>query len=65
MDDRMLAKLNILLKKDPKLGEFLREQTEAVSDEELEAITGGDKCEFSSPCWEDTACQWDASLAHP
>jgi bacteriocin-like protein len=41
MDDKTLAKLAILADKDPAIAEQLAKQAEAISDEELEQVTGG------------------------
>jgi bacteriocin-like protein len=41
MDDKTLAKLAILAEKDPAIAEQLTKQAEAISDEELDQVTGG------------------------
>jgi hypothetical protein len=41
MDDKTLAKLAILAEKDPAIAEQFTKQAQAISDEELDQVTGG------------------------
>lgn len=60
MDNKTLAKLAVLAKKDPKVAETLSKQAAAVSDDELERVAGGDPCYFETECWIDSRC-WSSS----
>ncbi len=60
MDNKTLAKLALLAKKDPKLAASLEKQASAVSDADLARVTGGDACAVAS-CWFSSTCWTDAS----
>ncbi len=63
MDKKTLAKLAILAKKDPTVAEALSRQAEAVSDEELEGVAGGDVCVWAT-CVLTSSCVWRSDLTN-
>lgn len=64
MDNKTLAKLAILAKKDPAIAQALSKQAAAVSDDELEQVVGGDAC-WLVTCVFNTDCSKDTTHTDP